>query len=99
MSEFKGTKGPWVVYPTDSVKSHLDIAVNSEKSNCICWVYSKSDYMELNGKANAKLISKAPEMLEMLKKLSERLEINAINEEDDSLVLQANNLINEATSL
>ena len=65
--EFKGTKGPWTVCPTNEVDSHLDIAIDSKKSDCVCWVYSKSDYKELNGQANAKLISKAPEMLDMLK--------------------------------
>jgi PHD/YefM family antitoxin component YafN of YafNO toxin-antitoxin module len=72
--EFKGTKGKWIVYPTDSVESHLDIAINSDKSDCVCWVYSKSDYKEINGKANALLISKAPEMLEMLKEIRNQME-------------------------
>ena len=66
MDNTKFTKGKWEMVNTDKVESHLDIAINSDKSDCIAWVYSESDYKNINGKANALLISKAPEMLEML---------------------------------
>lgn len=70
MSKFKGTNGKWEVLITDVVDSHLDIAINSELSDCVAWVYSASDYKDVNGLANALLISKAPEMLEMLNRIS-----------------------------
>jgi hypothetical protein len=64
--EFKGTKGKWEVLITDEVDSHLDIAINSVNQDCIAWVYSKSSYKDINGKANAKLISKAPILLQAI---------------------------------
>lgn len=66
MAEFKGTKGKWKLVFTEEVESHLDIAINSEKDDCVAWVYRSSEYKAINGQANALLISKAPEMLEIL---------------------------------
>ena len=71
MSEFKGTKGKWNIVFTEEVESYLDIAISSEKDDCVAWVYRSSEYKSLNGQANALLISKAPEMLEMLKELED----------------------------
>jgi hypothetical protein len=90
--EFKGTKGKWEVLITDEVDSHLDIAINSNQ-DCIAWVYSKSSYKDINGKANALLISKAPEMLEMLKYFVEN---NMLSANGDELAEQ---LIKEATEI
>jgi hypothetical protein len=53
--EFKGTKGPW------SVKTGITLNGISSKDNQLAVIQGK------NRDANAKLISKAPEMLEMLK--------------------------------
>lgn len=62
MSEFKGTKGEWMVY---------EDAVYSEGSgtdgNIICEAPVSWEISMRKWKANAKLISCAPEMLEMLK--------------------------------
>lgn len=95
MDNTKFTKGKWEIVNTDKVESHLDIAINSDKSDCIAWVYSESDYKNINGKANALLISKAPEMLEMLKEILYGKEDgrNYINEND------IKKLIKEATTL
>jgi hypothetical protein len=95
MTEFKGTKGKWAVLQTDEVESHLDIAINTEREDCVCWVYSKFDYQDFNGKANALLISKAPEMLEMLEKLEPIFrELNVVG-----LANEIEQLIKEATEV
>lgn len=88
MSEFKGTKGKWEFLNTELADFHLTTVIcekeviahiNSEKSNRI---------------ANALLISKAPEMLEMLKEISnDRL----WGTDDDFNKLEQ--LIKEATEL
>jgi len=78
--EFKGTKGKWEVLITNGVESHLDIAINSDNSDCIAWVYSKSSYKNINGLANAKLIASSPEMFEMLVNLNKYInEISKTN--------------------
>jgi hypothetical protein len=95
MENFKGTKGKWAVLQTDEVESHLDIAINTEREDCVCWVYSKFDYQDFNGKANALLISKAPEMLEMLEKLEPIFrELNVVG-----LANEIEQLIKEATEI
>lgn len=92
MSEFKGTKGKWKIVFTEEVESYLDIAISSEKDDCVAWVYRSSEYKSLNGQANALLISKAPEMLEMLNYLYS----NDLLKDDSDEVLK---LIKEATIL
>lgn len=61
MSEFKGTKGKWLVNRLD------DTFINSENGKGVLCIQHNGcyDYKELP--YNAQLISKAPEMLEMLK--------------------------------
>jgi hypothetical protein len=99
MSEFKGTKGKWektLNYIGEGFYIYT-IYVNKKR---IC------DIRRLNPmgvidieeqKANALLISKAPEMLEMLNKLVERLEENDLGRLN--AVSQAKQLIKEATEL
>ncbi len=66
MNEFKGTKGKWH-------QKHGDVYSDiQDGDDAICDVYNWSDE---EGKANALLISKAPEMLEVLIKTKERLSI------------------------
>jgi hypothetical protein len=91
--EFRGTKGKWEVLITDEVDSHLDIAINSVNQDCVAWVYSKSSYKDINGKANALLISKAPEMLEMLQNISRNEMITP------NVRRNAEQLIKEATEI
>lgn len=92
MAEFKGTKGKWKLVFTEEVESHLDIAINSEKDDCVAWVYRSSEYKAINGQANALLISKAPEMLEMLEYC-----YNYASIYDDEMFFKLKELIKEAT--
>jgi hypothetical protein len=99
MSEFKGTKGDWYLR-----ENFCTIASN--KNNLLARVYDAKGnalHPEIEQdfeivKANALLISKAPEMLEMLKELR-----NAILSEDYVRMLAnsqlAKKLIKEATEL
>jgi hypothetical protein len=58
--EFKGTKGKWEVAKVKVF--YFNVEVDNE---VICEIISPNN----DGKANALLISKAPEMLEMLEKV------------------------------
>jgi hypothetical protein len=62
MGTFKGTKGKWVHSRINAV-----YALNDE---CIAITYTN------NKEANARLISKAPEMLEMLEKVCHFIDKN-----------------------
>ncbi len=82
--EFKGTKGKWAQKFGD-VFSDIQ-----NDDDAICYVYN---YSTSEGKANALLISKAPEMLEMLQTIAKGF--------DDSkkhlIIKKAEKLIKEAT--
>jgi hypothetical protein len=66
--EFKGTKGKWKE-SSSNVKGILISVKNPNRDICTVWQYD-NDFLETReAKANALLISKAPEMLEMLKEL------------------------------
>ena len=101
MNEFKGTKGKWELF---SLFEEM-YSVESE-NGIICNTLCKSNI----DKANALLISKAPEMLEMLKKIVSLESIiclgGAIDEqyvgEEEALNIMMNEvkqLIKEATEL
>lgn len=65
--EFKGTKGDWIVQCID-LYDYKSLSIGSQSENTVialCYIPNKE--IEQEQKANAKLISKAPEMLEMLK--------------------------------
>jgi len=62
-NEFKGAKGDWIIFKTEDEFA----IVNKDKDQAICFVPILFDKSE----ANAKLISCAPEMLEMLKEIDE----------------------------
>ena len=85
--EFKGTKGPWVQNGNNGIhtKEGLCIAITNGQ----------------NKKANAKLISKAPEMLEMLERLKLMCDNLVMPTERDlnTYSIEISNLIKEATEL
>ncbi|MGV2452489.1 UNVERIFIED_CONTAM: hypothetical protein POZ17_19960 [Ralstonia mannitolilytica] len=88
--EFKGTKGKWFVCSYDNNLVTFGPFYNNE---AICRVFSKNDSKIEH--ANARLISKAPEMLEMLSNVSKKLEGNGF----PSLKLEVDKLIKEATEI
>ena len=77
MVEFKGTKGNWQV--SNRGKGYVE----TQRGDIIASVYADTntrlqDYSEENTKEllyNTKLIASAPEMLEIIKDLSENLEL------------------------
>lgn len=93
--EFKGTKGKWEV-----LEYKNDLEIGNQLSTLVCSLPNKSEEYT----ANALLISKAPEMLEMLQKISSALE--GLWHEDDSNSIfdlvdaeELDNLIKQATEL
>jgi DNA integrity scanning protein DisA with diadenylate cyclase activity len=90
--EFKGTKGKW--YVTQDTHVWVDDSKICDCSNTGQFsFYRKKSDEEM--KANALLISKAPEMLDMLEKLKDRL--GYFN--DNVSVSEIKQLIKEATEL
>ena len=94
MSEFKGTKSKWEIGKTNNY--HEDCRIN-HIPNIGIYFDENSDIEPEEIDANLLLISKAPEMLEMLNKLVERLEENDLGRL--KAVSQAKQLIKEATEL
>jgi spore coat protein CotF len=85
MSEFKGTKGKWEVKKGQV----LNGVYSSKEPICICYGENKVE--------NALLISKSPEILEILKKL---LQMYTQTEKPSTrLILEAKQLIKEATEI
>jgi len=88
MSEFKGTKGEWKVFNTGDESITI---VNEDKSQAIAFLPE----LFADTQANAKLIARAPEMLNMLKNLLS-LYINT-DKPSVRITLEAQELINKAT--
>lgn len=88
MSEFKGTKGKWFIDENRDVITEI----KDYMGDIVCLKPEEWEESMENWEANALLISKAPEMVEMLRKLytEDLLKDNA----DDVL-----KLIKEATEL
>lgn len=102
--EFKGTKGKW---RSCCIKTTPHYIFTAEGETTICGFYKKQDMRDdLSDeelRANALLISKAPEMLEMLKEsietiISLKVYHNDIGNGND-YVEKAEQLIKEATEL
>lgn len=95
MSEFKGTKGKWILRENKSTimseEKCLIARVFDGKGNALLTDKSQSDIIV---EANALLISKAPEMLEMLKRCERTL--REVYEVETTEIKQ---LIKQATEL
>ena len=98
--EFKGTKGKWVLYSASSpsINECTKWSVyNGTKRIALCYNLFEND-TSLNvsveeGKANALLISKAPEMLEMLQWLNRKGGLGLdVHEQIEQLIKQATEL-------
>lgn len=90
--EFKGTKGKWKIKNQNNERLWFNIA--SDKDIIARTFYGDAEPVVTSEEAhaNALLISKAPEMLEMLKRLIQP-------DLDISDLIEAENLIKEATEL
>jgi len=109
--EFKGTKGKWLVVG-DSDTSIISEMASEHLATCWC-VYNTvnlclQEEKVLETKANALLISKAAEMLEMLKEFIDNLcgeqeceeeLIKGLGHQTYNSVLKAKQLIKEATTI
>ncbi|MDQ8014870.1 MAG: hypothetical protein REI96_20650 [Flavobacterium nitrogenifigens] len=78
--EFKGTKGNWEFKDNlpeyhEPKCSRIEVFSKQNPSFWICKVQNNGMIGNEEGKANALLISKAPEMLEMLEDVCENLEL------------------------
>ena len=87
MSEFKGTKTKW--NKMDASRFGIPFIIYNEKEETIFQCYGE------DAKANALLISKAPEMLDMLNKIAPTLERYGEIEQHKEVI----ELIKEATEL
>ena len=98
--DFKGTKGKWFSYCLDS-KPHYCFANDGEIT--ICGFYKRQDtgrdLSDEELRANALLISKAPEMLEMLREFVERWDFVNSQLFHNAEIEKARQLIKEATEL
>jgi hypothetical protein len=96
--EFKGTTGKWYIENLNEPKKGkypaFEIDISTERAEAMCTVWHCEDLSD-EIKANALLISKAPEMLEMLIKL--RGELTAVTPEKIHDELEQ--LIKEATEI
>jgi hypothetical protein len=90
MTNFKGTKGKWVIN-----KNHQSII--DEDGFGIAIQYGHANWGEWD--YDALLISKAPKMLEMLQKLIDNFDLHGNSNESENLILEAKQLIKEATEL
>jgi hypothetical protein len=107
--EFKGTKGKWTLYQSkipsnDKAVTH-SVYVGTKRIS-LCYDLYESDKSknveEKTGQANALLISKAPEMLEMLEKLYQQVDFSFESfGSDTGLKMQEKieQLIKEATEI
>lgn len=91
MSEFKATKGKWDIFRQDN-----DIYIETESGNAaICSIVGGVGLEQ--DEANALLISKAPEMLDMLKSIVLTWDSNG--NFDEEYFNNIKQLIKEATEL
>lgn len=97
--EFKGTKGKWIIDPNHTI-SIIDSSGDS-MNELICQISGKLNKEE--NKANTLLISKAPELLQILHDCIQILKVADVEENMiqtyGNLLVDAENLIKEATTL
>lgn len=100
MERFKGTKGKWNVdgHGANILKKWVDVCPKDGIPHLRAFYgYASGDPItKEEAQANALLISKAPEMLEILEKLTNT---NPMHEGYHKLKLEAINLIKQATEL
>lgn len=87
MSEFKGTKGEWKIDSSKGIYADSETEIITGNIICDAPVYFNASMK--NWRANAKLISCAPLMLEMLEKVYEKLECGALGYDIQQLIKKA----------
>ena len=100
MSEFKGTKDIWYVYKPENIGS-VNVSFgypNGFNGYMVLW-YHHFDNGSIEAKANALLISKAPEMLQNLIDIVWLIKMGATIEELNDRINTSKQLIKEATQL
>lgn len=92
MTNFKGTKGNWIIKSTSYNRSWINIS--SDKGIIARTFFGEEEPIvnEVEAEANAKLIANAPEMLEMLEKV-----LYNISEENFTIKEEIEQLIKKAT--
>lgn len=92
--DFKGTKGKWIIENDPEQKLSIYSDDEKERYNIVCFA---AEYMMSMRywEANAKLIASAPELLEMVKLLVDRMEENDLGK--FNAVSRAKELIKKAT--
>lgn len=102
--EFKGTKGKWIYHGRGIILNENYILNKDDKKIHIrCEMLPLEKYSKIENEHNALLISKAPEMLEMLQKLISHYE-DVMNSDYSPFALRsdidnAKELIKQATKL
>lgn len=94
--EFKGTKGKWFI------KDKQASIIDDKGQSVICWygvATSTFEADEIKLKSNSLLISKAPEMLELLNNINEALKMGLSINKDMFTHKQIQELIKEATEM
>lgn len=92
--EFKGTKGKWIIDENGDVITDLKYYTG----DIVCLKPEELEESLVNWEANALLISKAPEMLEMLNRFLE-ITNSFVHPGVDHLRGSARQLIKEATQI
>lgn len=94
--EFKGTKGKWAIKLSESKLAFnvIGTVLGGKHKIARCPYIAEHDILE--SQYNAQLISKAPEILDMLQKLLDLCEHVELR---GQTITEANNLIKQATTI
>ena len=94
--EFKGTKGDWrYSLQHDCITTSKKGIIEGSKIICLVKPFTSFDYSGKEAQFNGLLISKAPEMLEMLKEIANQIEDGRTYVTKDEI----EQLIKEATQI
>jgi hypothetical protein len=96
--EFKGTKGKWYLQEYTDAYTNIIRSDNGKGFNSLFIAYTPQ-YPSKEVRYNAKLISKAPEMLEMLVKMINEFDAEHATHYGFELCYEAKQLIKEATEI
>lgn len=99
MSEFKGNKGDWTNINVQ-LSDWSTCCVGIDKGAVICNMYYEGIEITEEAKANAVLISHAPQMLELLKRMYDTYSVNErVSGSLRDFMIEAKQLIQQATTI